>query len=382
MRIVWTLFKNNLNLTVKKKFLSFLVSIVAPVAIVIFMSQIINISSGQVKLGVIDNDKSVSSQIIIDNVKENEECIVTEIDKNEVENSLVDNSINVVLIIPDSFEHDILNNKNPNVTIKAVEGNNIYKAVEGNINIDIKNLKDMAYVSNGDNTKYQKLLDQYVKNSVDVKKASLNDVGNDYMFSTMFTGFLMLFMFMKATSGLAQINEDKMKNIYTRIFIAPVKEWQYYLANILSVMVSLLAQIILSLLGIKLLGTINLGVTYIQMFIILSVASLIAVSIGVLCNSLGNAEGESSILSNAIVTPFLLLGGAFVPVDFFPDIINKISYFTPVRWLVESIISLQNGMKFKVVVPYLGIALLFAVAFFVVGAYVTAISQKKYTITG
>ena len=382
MRIVWTLFKNNLNLTVKKKFLSFLVSIVAPVAIVIFMSQIINISSGQIKLGVIDNDKSVSSQIIIDNVKENEECIVTKIDEDEVENNLVDNSINVVLIIPDSFEHDILNNKNPNVTIKAVEGNNIYKAVEGNINIDIKNLKDMAYVSNGDNTKYQKLLDQYVKNSVDVKKASLNDIGNDYMFSTMFTGFLMLFMFMKATSGLAQINEDKMKNIYTRIFIAPVKEWQYYLANILSVMVSLLAQIILSLLGIKLFGTINLGVTYIQMFIILSVASLIAVSIGVLCNSLGNAEGESSILSNAIVTPFLLLGGAFVPVDFFPDIINKISYFTPVRWLVESIISLQNGMEFKVVVPYLGIALLFAVAFFVVGAYVTAISQKKYTITG
>lgn len=240
----------------------------------------------------------------------------------------------------------------------------------------------MAYVSNGDNTKYQKLLDEYVKNSIDIKKASLSDVGNDYMFSTMFAGFLMLFMFMKATSGLAQINEDKMKNIYTIIFIAPVKEWQYYLANILSIMLSLLSQIVLSLLAIKLIGNINIGMTYIQMFIILSVASLIAVSIGVLCNSMGNAEGEASLLSNIIVTPFLLLGGAFVPIAFFPDIVNRISYVTPVRWLIESMIRLQNGMEFKTIIPYLGVALLFAVAFFVVGAYITTISQKKYTVNG
>ncbi len=76
----------------------------------------------------------------------------------------------------------------------------------------------------------------------------------------------------------------------------------------------------------------------------------------------------------------VMVGGAFVPIDLMPPIIEKIIIFYSCRWAMESIIAIQQGSNLTNIYKYLGIIVLFAVAFFVVGIYKTSKEEKIFMI--
>ena len=64
----------------------------------------------------------------------------------------------------------------------------------------------------------------------------------------------------------------------------------------------------------------------------------------------------------------------------FPKVIEKISYFTPVRWAMESIIKIQQGETIFSVYKYLLIILLFAIVFLSIGIYKTSKEERYLSI--
>lgn len=380
MNNIIVLVKNNLNISIIKKPTEFISALIAPVLILFFMLKIINFNSGYINVGVIDNDNSKTSNDIIESIKNYEGFTLREIQEEEIKNLFAENSINAVIEVSSEFEDSFLKgNINP-IKVTSVENDGVGNIIKKLINEKITNINSIAIAAEGNKDLYYKSLDNYINNSyINLEKQNLNDLYQDYFFSQLFIGFIIMYMLIRGMSTSYRVFREKEENVYSRIFMAPIKTYEYYIADALSGYLSILIQVILSVLGINILK-IQVGVSALELFVILSLLGLVSISLAICCRSFAKNRTEASNIFNFVNMIMLMIGGAFVPIDVMPPIIEKLSYFTPVRWAMESIIGLQQGLNFKDIYKFLIIIVLFAVAFFVIAIYKTSKEEKNLTI--
>ena len=380
MSNIIVLVKNNLNISIIKKPMSFITALIAPVIILFFMLKIFDFNSGYLNVGVIDNDNSKTSNDIIESIKNYEGFTLREIQKEDIKNLFAENSINAVIEINSGFEENFLKgNINP-IKVTSVENYGVGNIIKKLINEKITNMNSISIASEGNKDLYYKSLDNYINNSyINLEKQNLNDLYEDYFFSQLFIGFIIMYMLIRGMSTSYRVFREKEENVYSRIFMAPIKTYEYYIADALSGYLSILIQVILSVLGINILK-IQVGVSDLELFVILSLLGLVSISLAICCRSFAKNITEASNIFNFANMIMLMIGGAFVPIDVMPPIIEKLSYFTPVRWAMESIIGLQQGLTFKEIYKYLIIIVLFAIAFFVIAIYKTSKEEKNLTI--
>ncbi|MGL5715742.1 MAG: ABC transporter permease, partial [Paraclostridium sp.] len=347
MRNIMVLIQNNLKINILKKPFSFILYTIVPVIVILLFSNMFSYSQGNIKVGVIDYDNSKTSNLLIENIKGNDEIQLINIKERELAEKFAQKDIDFSLMIQEDFEKKLIQNNEPNISIKTQENSNLYKVVESNLEIELQNLKELSSYSNKDELRYNELLDKYINNEVKVNENSLSDLYEDYENSRIFISFLIMFMFFKATSGAYIINLDKYSNVYTKIFVAPIKTYEYYIANIISNIITLSLQIFISVLGLKYITKINIGMEYSHLLIILFIIAIVAVSLGNLFISITKTSSEAAMISNLVIMLFLMCGGAFVSLEMLPPVIRKISYFIPVRWAMMSIYDLQQGLPFE-----------------------------------
>ena len=380
MSNIIVLVKNNFNISIIKRPMAFISALIAPVLILFFMLKIFDFNSGYLNVGVIDNDNSKTSNDIIESIKNYEGFTLREIQKEDIKNLFAENSINAVIEINSGFEENFLKgNINP-IKVTSVENYGVGNIIKKLINEKITNMNSISIASEGNKDLYYKSLDNYINNSyINLEKQNLNDLYEDYFFSQLFIGFIIMYMLIRGMSTSYRVFREKEENVYSRIFMAPIKTYEYYIADALSGYLSILIQVILSVLGINILK-IQVGVSDLELFVILSLLGLVSISLAICCRSFAKNITEASNIFNFANMIMLMIGGAFVPIDVMPPIIEKLSYFTPVRWAMESIIGLQQGLTFKEIYKYLIIIVLFAIAFFVIAIYKTSKEEKNLTI--
>lgn len=376
MSTIWVLFKNNLKASIQKKKGAFILMIVFPVIILMIASKVLNFSQGFINIGIIDEDNSKASSALIKNIKNTDGITLKNLKREDIDNNFSEKSIVAAIVIPKNFSNNLLELRDSGVIVKHVEGESTVNLIKGVLGTELKNVEDLAKISNKNEQLYNELLDKYSSGTVKIEKSPLSDLSKGYGVTQIFIGFLMMFMFMKATQGAFLVTKDKSSKMYTRIFVGPVKTYQYYLANILSNIVTLLIQISAALLALKYITKTPMGMKYSDLFIILFMIAIVAISIGTFCIAVTNKEEEANMISTFIMMALLMVGGCFVPVRFFPSFINKISYFTPTRWAVDAMQDLQQGMSLSYVTKNLAIMMLFAIAFFVIAAYKTSRTEK------
>lgn len=370
MSVILTLVKNNFRMLVLKKPMNTVMMVVAPVVIAIFVSMVMNKGQKPLKVAVLDNSKSISSEAIINSIsKEGTFEIINNNSVEELESEFTTSSVNVAIIFEGDFEEKLMKGDTTGVFIKGLEGSSNYKIISSILGLELSNMKNLAIVNNGDIYNYKESLSRYESSNIHIAKESLNDLYGDYTNSQSIIGFLVMFALFRAMAVTTVIGKDKEQRIYTRILVAPAQQWQYYLANLISTLSLILLQITLSIIGIKIFTEINMGMSNLQLFLVLAAIGILAVSIGCLCATVTDNRDLSSIISNIILSPILFLGGCFVPIQFLSPTINKISYFTPIRWAMEAIVDFQQGAGNIKALQDLGVVMLFAVAFFVAAIY-------------
>lgn len=382
MRNIFVLIENNLRISILKKPIQFILYTLFPVFIILISSELFKFSQGYINVGIVDNDSTKTSKVIVDIIEKTDGINLINIKEKDINDKLIQKDIDFSITISKNFEKNLIDNKNPQINIKSPQNSNLHAVVESSLEVEIENIKDLASISDKDTQKYYKLLDKYLSSEVTVKNASLNDLKSDYEHYRIFISFLIMFMFFKASSGAYIINLDKYSNIYTRMFISPLKTYQYYLANVISNIICLVIQISTAVLGLKYIINIEIGMRYIYLFIILLTIAIVAVSLGNLCIAITKNSSEATMIANIITMFFLVAGGCFASIEMLPKFMKKISYFTPTRWAMMSINDLQQGIPFETVIKYLGMMILFATTFFVITAYKTSRSEKEINISG
>ncbi len=373
---LWVIIKNNLRIALVKKPVYSVLLIVLPVIVLFLASKIFTHGGITLNIGIVDNSNTKSSKAIVKVLGEEYGIKIKSIDEENLSSEFGEKNINAAIIIQENFEDKLLQGDISGIKVRVLEGENIGDMINVLLGPELSNLSSLARIHEGDRVNYLKSLESYKVSDVKIERAQLSDLYGDYSNSEMFIGFLIMFIFLRAMNGAFLVSEDKNQNVYTRILTAPVKGWQYYLANIITTFILIVIQILITLVAINFFSDINIGMNYVQLFIILCVIGLVAVSIGSFCLAITDSRDLSNILSNFILMTSMFLGGCFVPVSLFPEIIDRISYFTPTRWAMEAVLDLQQGMTFSHISKYLGIMLLFAVVFFVITSYKASVRDK------
>ncbi|GAA0087047.1 ABC transporter permease [Clostridium sp. CTA-7] len=380
MKNIIVLIKNNLKIAIIKKPIGFIMSIIAPILILLLMLNVINMNSGYITVGIIDNDSSKTSKDILDSIKNYEGFNVREIQQNEKKDLFSENAINAVIEVTSGFEDSLLKGDTNPIKITSVENDDVGMIIRNLVNEQMSNINSIAIAAEGNKEVYYKSLDNYSNNSyIKLERESLNDLHEEYSFSQTFIGFIIMFMLIRGMSTSYRVFKEKEENVYNRIFMAPIKTYEYYVADAISGYISILLQVSLSIIGIKFLK-VQVGVSTLELFAILSLVGLVSISLAICCRSFAKNITEASNIFNFANIIMVMIGGAFVPIEIMPPIIEKISYFTPVRWAIQSIIDIQQGASFNEIYKYLIIIVLFAVAFFVIGIYKTSKEERKLSI--
>ncbi|OMG02184.1 hypothetical protein BK146_00160 [Paenibacillus sp. FSL R7-0333] len=344
MRTFYALIKNNLRITIMHKPISFLLMTITPIIVLIIASKMVSYSTTFVNVGIVDGDQTRASEAITQIVDGLEGIKVFKMNENEVEANFQSNKINTALVIRSGFQDGLLNNSIENLVVKGNEEQNVYTLLQAILKNHLLNLRNLGKISGGDAAVFENAVGNYIASSEFVEKTSLNDLYTEYNNSNIFVGFLILFIFFNSSAIANVINIDRERNIYSRIFLSPAKVWMYYLSNVLCNLVITAFQILAAILSMEYFTNTSIGVEPGVLFLILFLTAMVAVSLGTFYVSITEEADAASMISNFANLLIVILGGCFIQVELFPKLINAISYISPARWAMGSILDLQQGL--------------------------------------
>ena len=370
MRSVYALVKNNLKIMILKKPAYTILTVVFPLIIFLFAPKIIDQSITEINVGICDESKSFSSNKLDEYLSDIDMINLVEVNsEDDLKQKFNTRDIYLGIMIEKNIEEKILKGDNSGVILYGIEGESLHEILDKGLSIELSNMINLAKVNDGDLEKYKLSVERKEKEKIEVSYKDLNDVKKDHSVSQSLIGFIIMFAFYRAMSGSGLISEDKEKNMYTRILTTSVRPWQYYLSNIISTTILLSILFTISVIEINFVSTIEIGVSNLMLIVILLILGIVSVSVGTFCMTITNDRDLSSIISNFVTISFLALGGCFVPLSYLSGTINKISYFTPIRWAMEAINNAQQGADIGVIVMNLLVLSLFGVVFFIISVY-------------
>lgn len=370
MRSVYALVKNNLKIMILKKPAYTILTVVFPLIIFLFAPKIIDQSIAEINVGICDESKSFSSNKLDEYLSDIDMINLVEVNsEDDLKQKFNTRDIYLGIMIEKNIEEKILKGDNSGVILYGIEGESLHEILDKGLSIELSNMINLAKVNDGDLEKYKLSVERKEKEKIEVSYKDLNDVKKDHSVSQSLIGFIIMFAFYRAMSGSGLISEDKEQNMYTRILTTSVRPWQYYLSNIISTTILLSILFTISVIEINFVSTIEIGVSNLMLIVILLILGIVSVSVGTFCMTITNDRDLSSIISNFVTISFLALGGCFVPLSYLSGTINKISYFTPIRWAMEAINNAQQGADIGVIVMNLLVLSLFGVVFFIISVY-------------
>lgn len=370
MRSVYALVKNNLKIMILKKPAYTILTVVFPLIIFLFAPKIIDQSITEINVGICDESKSFSSNKLDEYLSDIDMINLVEVNsEDDLKQKFNTRDIYLGIMIEKNIEEKILKGDNSGVILYGIEGESLHEILDKGLSIELSNMINLAKVNDGDLEKYKLSVERKEKEKIEVSYKDLNDVKKDHSVSQSLIGFIIMFAFYRAMSGSGLISEDKEQNMYTRILTTSVKPWQYYLSNIISTTILLSILFTISVIEINFVSTIEIGVSNLMLIVILLILGIVSVSVGTFCMTITNDRDLSIIISNFVTISFLALGGCFVPLSYLSGTINKISYFTPIRWAMEAINNAQQGADIGVIVMNLLVLSLFGVVFFIISVY-------------
>ena len=370
MRSVYALVKNNLKIMILKKPAYTILTVVFPLIIFLFAPKIIDQSITEINVGICDESKSFSSNKLDEYLSDIDMINLVEVNsEDDLKQKFNTRDIYLGIMIDKNMEEKVLRGDNSGVILYGIEGESLHEILDKGLSIELSNMINLAKVNDGDLEKYKLSVERKEKEKIEVSYKDLNDVKKDHSVSQSLIGFIIMFAFYRAMSGSGLISEDKEQNMYTRILTTSVRPWQYYLSNIISTTILLSILFTISVIEINFVSTIEIGVSNLMLIVILLILGIVSVSVGTFCMTITNDRDLSSIISNFVTISFLALGGCFVPLSYLSGTINKISYFTPIRWAMEAINNAQQGADIGVIVMNLLVLSLFGVVFFIISVY-------------
>ncbi|WP_346877165.1 MULTISPECIES: ABC transporter permease [unclassified Clostridium] len=367
MKILLVMAEKNLRLIFKDK-LS-IIQLFIPIIIIMISIKLFSFSNGTVKIGIIDEDCSDSSKLLISSLSNNSSISTVPLESSTVESTMMETSIPVTIEIPKDFEESIINGTPKKINVLSEKDSSMGDAITSIVNLQVEDLYNLGINSNKSNDEYEKLLLKYSDDPVKITSKTLSDLENDFDLTQTAIAFVIFFLMMRASSISYIVLSERWNKTYYRIFTTPVTSFQYIGGNILANFSLLAFQLLITLITLNYFVDIYTGVSFIPLFLLLLGIALVTVAFGTFSIALFFNSKGYGMFSNIVITITTMVSGAFTSINFLPESVRFIAPFTPQYWVMNGITKLQMGMGTDSIIINLGILLLFSIALFLASAY-------------
>lgn len=367
MKILLVMAEKNLRLIFKDK-LS-IIQLFIPIIIIMISIKLFSFSNGTVKIGIIDEDCSDSSKLLISSLSNNSSISTVPLESSTVESTMMETSIPVTIEIPKDFEESIINGTPKKINVLSEKDSSMGDAITSIVNLQVEDLYNLGINSNKSNDEYEKLLLKYSDDPVKITSKTLSDLENDFDLTQTAIAFVIFFLMMRASSISYIVLSERWNKTYYRIFTTPVTSFQYIGGNILANFSLLAFQLLITLITLNYFVDIYTGVSFIPLFLLLLGIALVTVAFGTFSIALFFNSKGYGMFSNIVITITTMVSGAFTSINFLPESVRFIAPFTPQYWVMNGITKLQIGMGTDSIIINLGILLLFSIALFLASAY-------------
>ncbi|GAB2568751.1 ABC transporter permease [Gracilibacillus alcaliphilus] len=300
---------------------------------------------------------------------------VTMMTEEEANQALEDQEVEAVMIIPETFTYESLQNMLLGVNVQSTL--TVTKSEDNHMAGDIFQtiIEQFANTMNVNNAFSQVLMDELPV--IDMEEISRQETVMDREpISSMeyYTlGMAAMFALFIASTMAAKTHNELNQKVVNRILLSGKHPLTYLIGKVLAVIVLVWIQVCL-LLGVSslVLRTFQPFETTILLYMFLTIL-MYGLAVGALASLLialtVRFEGQSlqEIFSIGLVTILSFLGGSFFPAAIFPSIIQILGEWTPNGITMKIFMLANQGMPFADLLPYIGrlsfiIALLFAVS--------------------
>jgi ABC-2 type transport system permease protein len=324
-------------------------------------------NAGLTKVAIVDYDNTKLTQELQNNLKD--KCRIQIIDESKIRENLLNMVIDYAIVIDKGFTQQIIENKNAKLKTYSIQEANASAPVKLNIESYMMVVKNIAKACGGDSEKFYAGLESYKNSSLAMQNKIIEGSSGKEINTLAGIGFLVMCMLFLSSFAPMIILEDKGSKVFFRISSGPVDTKKYMLQNVLSFFAISLLQVIIILGYMVFIVKADVGPSVLNLFVVLAAFSLVCTSFGVAACSISKDMRQASLITTLLNTPMCMLGGCYWPRDFMPDILKKISEFSPATWVMRASEKTLFGSPLTSTLTEISVLLLFALVFFLLGSW-------------
>ncbi|MBO7744823.1 ABC transporter permease [Paenibacillus sp. MWE-103] len=327
-------------------------------------------SQPDVRVGIVNGDGQ--AKIAADTIgfmRKLDHMTITMVTEAELKDQLAAGKLDSGLVLSKGFSDSVIAGQPDHIALQSVKGATVTAYYKSMLTGYIDNVGAMARIANGDAAKFDRLYEDYAASTFKVTAQSVNDTSGAKQVSTQSIGFLLMFMLTSAGNLTELILRNRENRTYFRIVSSPISARTYVLSNIVVNLIVMAAQIAVALFFMRAVFHLSVGVPFGEMFGLLVLYALIAVSLSLAVVAFSKSSSAASALQNLIFTPTSMLAGCFFPIAIMPDAVRRVADFLPQRWLLDAIDKLQSGSGIGALGLHFAVLTAFAAVFFLIAVY-------------
>lgn len=326
------------------------------------------------KILVVDQDQSMLSESFVTALKQDNSLFQVEVATETIAmEQLKDMKIPVVITIDKGFETELFKripelkfHRTPDFTASEVMveyvGNKLSEA-----HIRAVASKEWGEVT-GENweTMHANLQKQPTKETFLTNTILENNEESQDNISRSASGFSIMFLMISVMSVIGTILEARKNGVWQRLMTVPASRLEIALGYLLSFFIIGWIQFGTLMIAVHFIFGVNWGKP-VLLLIMVSSLMLAVVGLGLLIAAIVKTVEQQSLLSNLLVITTCMVAGVFWPLEIQPLFMQKIAEFLPQTWAMRGFESIASEGTLLSILDSVGILLLFAIIFLLIG---------------
>jgi ABC-2 type transport system permease protein len=348
--------------------------IILPIIVMLIITFVIGqFDQQEIEVSILNQDKKELSQKFVQYIREQKNIKVISIEHQEYQKLLQDNGINVGIVIPENFSEAIKKGEKIELDIiedgRSPEGESI-KGIINDYIFSLYSIRETIVETDNFNGEIEtdvllSFIDDFQNDSLAIEFSIIDNELKKSEFEGLLSvlGFGIIFLMIMSLNTMGTIMEDKKRLTLARMYATPVREGEVIFGNLLGGFVLGIIQLIPMIVTIKYVFNIPWGLELFYLFIILLMFIISTIGLGIGISGIIKNGINPTMLIATIIVPSCVIGGVFIPESMMPEIMSKIGYIVPQKWVMKAIGEVFQGGSFKSIVLDLGIILLFGLTF-------------------